>query len=170
MLESVMTRMIEYFGGDKKRIHHAMKVYGFSCALWSMEAKKRGLSLEDQRRTTLMYAAILHDIGIVEAEKKHGSCDGKYQEAEGPAIAEGILRDCGVSEETIRRVCFLIGHHHTYHVIDDLDFMILVEADLFVNLEEEKLPPEAVQAAREKWMKTAGSADLLRMYLPERHV
>ena len=134
------------------------------------EAESKGLSPDDPRRRTLMYAAILHDIGIIEAANKHGSCAGKFQEEEGPAVAEEILKDCGVDEETIRRVCFLIGHHHTYHAIDDIDFLILVEADLFVNLEEEKLPPEAVQAAREKWMKTAGSADLLRMYLPERHV
>ncbi len=167
MTGSVMTRMIEYFAGDRKRIHHAMKVYGFACALWSMEAESKGLSPDDPRRRTLMYAAILHDIGIIEAANKHGSCAGKFQEEEGPAVAEEILKDCGVDEETIRRVCFLIGHHHTYHAIDDIDFLILVEADLFVNLEEDDLPPEDVREARKKWMKTSGSAELLHSVLPD---
>jgi predicted metal-dependent HD superfamily phosphohydrolase len=162
--------MIEYFSGDRKRIHHAMKVYGFACALWSMEAESQGLTLEDPRRISLMYAAILHDIGIIEAESKHGSCDGKFQEAEGPAIAEMILKECGVDEETRSRVCFLIGHHHTYQAIDDIDFMILVEADLFVNLEENDLSHEAVREAREKWMKTSGSAELFQSFLPEKQI
>ena len=29
----------------------------------------------------------------------------------------------------VERICFIIGHHHTYKAIDGLDFQILVEAD-----------------------------------------
>lgn len=160
-----MNRMIQYFGTDRKRIHHAMKVFAFSCALWSEEARDKGFSSNDPRRTTLLLAAALHDIGILEAQRKHGSCEGKYQEEEGPAIAEKILRECKADEETIRRVCFLVGHHHTYAAIDDVDFLILVEADLLVNLDEDNLPADAVRSARDKWMKTAGSREILHSYL-----
>ena len=41
-------------------------------------------------------AAILHDIGIHEAERKHGSSSGRLQELEGPPIARAILEASNV--------------------------------------------------------------------------
>lgn len=32
-------------------------------------------------------------------------------------------------EKLIKRVCYLVGHHHTYTDIDGIDYQILVEAD-----------------------------------------
>ena len=40
-------------------------------------------------------------------------------------------------EKIIRRVSYLVGHHHTYDQIDGLDYQILVEADFLVNLYED---------------------------------
>ena len=37
----------------------------------------------------------------------------------------------------IDRICYLIGHHHTYDNIEGLDYQILVEADFLVNLYED---------------------------------
>lgn len=45
------------------------------------------------------------------------------------------------------RVCWLVGHHHTYTDIRDLDYQILVEADCLVNLYEDDAPRSAVEAA-----------------------
>ena len=45
----------------------------------------------------------------------------------------------GFSDSLIDRVCFLVGHHHTYTEIDGIDFQILVEADFLVNAREEKM-------------------------------
>lgn len=80
-------------------------------------------------RETVALAAVLHDIGAVEAQKKHGSLEGRFQELEGPAIARSILEDIGVPAETTERVCFIVGHHHTPDAIDGSDFQILWEAD-----------------------------------------
>ena len=38
---------------------------------------------------------------------------------------------------TRERICYLIGHHHTYDKIDGTDYQILVDADFLVNLYEE---------------------------------
>lgn len=165
MIGTLINKMIHYFGPDAKRIQHAMKVYCFSCALWDEEVLERALPKTDARKDTLLAAAILHDIGIHEAERKYQSSAGKYQEIEGPSIAADILKECGASPEMISRVCFLVGHHHTYNMIDDLDFQILVEADLLVNLEEDHMGREAIISVREKYMKTAGSRKLLESYL-----
>lgn len=165
MIGAVLNLMILYFGSDSRRIQHAMKVYCLACALWEEEALGRGIPDSDKRKDTLLLAAVLHDIGIHEAERKYHSSAGKYQEIEGPAIAADILRDCGAEADVIDRVSFLVGHHHTYNLIDELDFQILVEADLLVNLQEEKSGPEAILSVRDKYMTTSGAKMLMDSYL-----
>ena len=165
MIGTVLSRMITYLGPDTKRIHHAMKVYSFSCALWEEEAKARGLSSTDERKETLLLAAILHDIGIHEAERKYDSNESIYQELEGPSVAEEILEECQADPRLSARVCYLVGHHHSYHLIDDLDFQILVEAEELVNLEEDYADTRAILAARQISMKSAGAQKILDSYL-----
>ena len=167
MIGAALNKMILYNGSDVRRIRHAMKVYCFACALWDEEAALRGLPESDQRRESLLLAAVLHDIGIHEAERKYSSSAGKYQEIEGPPIAENILKECGVDSTLTARVSFLVAHHHTYNMIDGLDFRILVEADLLVNLEEEKSSREAVLSVRDKYMTTAGAKRLMDSYLSQ---
>ena len=167
MIGAALNRMILYFGSDTRRIQHAMKVYCLANALWDEEARTRGIPDSDERRESLLLAAVLHDIGIHEAERKYNSSAGKYQEIEGPPIAENILKECGADAEITARVSFLVAHHHTYNMIDGLDFRILVEADLLVNLEEEKSSREAVLSVREKYMKTSGAKPLLDSYLSQ---
>ena len=62
--------------------------------------------------------------------KKYGDSAGHHQEQEGPAVAENMLERLGYEGDIIKRVCYLVGHHHTYQGIDKLDCRILVEADL----------------------------------------
>ena len=60
------------------------------------------------------------------------------------------------------RVCWLVGHHHTYTDIRDLDYQILVEADCLVNLYEDDAPRSAVEAALERIFRTESGAALCR--------
>jgi hypothetical protein len=83
-----------------------------------------------------VYAAILHDIGIKVANEKYGSCSFEQQETEGPPEAEKILSRLGIEKSVIDRVRFLIAHHHSPAVSEDIDFRVLLEADYLVNLEE----------------------------------
>lgn len=57
---------------------------------------------------------------------------------EGPEEAGKLLDPFCMKKEALDRVCYLIGHHHTYGQIDGMDYQILVEADFLVNLEENK--------------------------------
>jgi len=84
------------FGDDRKRITHALSV---------LDLAEQILRQEDADARVVIAAAVLHDIGIQEAERKHGSSAGKYQEKEGPPIAERILRDLRFDETTVRHVC-----------------------------------------------------------------
>lgn len=144
----LITEMMKYYTGDPKRTQHFIKVYQFAKMIGEME----GLSEELQH--ILETAAIVHDIGIKPAEEKYGSCGGKLQEQEGPAVAEEMLQRLGYGPEVIHRVCYLVGHHHTYDQIEGSDYRILVEADFLVNLYEDGVSRDAVKNAYDKIFRT----------------
>jgi hypothetical protein len=117
----------DVFGDDRRRIEHALAVLKHANDIRSVEG---GDPL------VIQAAAILHDIGIHEAERKYGSAAGRYQEIEGPPIAEAILRKQGVGNDCITHVCRIIANHHSARDIDTLEFRVLWDADWLVNLPE----------------------------------
>lgn len=158
-IEDVITEMIRYNAGDPFRVQHALKVYAFAQAIAKRE------KLGEKQRAVLEAAAVLHDIGIHNSEVKYGSCSGKQQEAEGPGVARRILLRLGAASEFTDRVCFLVGHHHTYSPIDGPDHQILVEADFLVNLFEGGLGEREAHTVAEKYFRTeAGKEYLANLY------
>jgi HD superfamily phosphohydrolase YqeK len=121
--------MKRYFKSDFKRIGHASRVARY--------AEKIG-KFEGGNLAVILSAAYLHDIGIIEAEKKHGSTAAKYQEMEGPAIAKSILIKLGAQEELIKEVCDIVGHHHHPRADDTPNFKVVYDADLIENLDEQQ--------------------------------
>ena len=152
----VVRRMVLFDKGDARRIQHFLKVYMFAALIGKME----GLPPEQQE--ILEIAAILHDIGIIPAEKKYGTSNGKLQEQEGPAYARALLQEAGgYQPELIDRVCFLIAHHHTYEGVDGPDWQILLEADFLVNSFEKNMPEEAIKKMRSRVFKTGSGIAML---------
>ncbi|MFC1811424.1 HD domain-containing protein [Thermodesulfobacteriota bacterium] len=125
--DRVAIEMKRYFKTDFKRIGHATRVARY--------AERIGKS-ERGNMAVILVSAYLHDIGIHEAEKKHGSTAAKYQEEEGPDIARSILIQLGAKEALIDEVCDIIGHHHHPRPEETLNFKVLYDADLITNLEE----------------------------------
>ncbi|EGD47169.1 metal-dependent phosphohydrolase HD sub domain [Ruminiclostridium papyrosolvens DSM 2782] len=158
--DKITKEMINYFNKDVKRINHALKVYSFCKTIGALE------QLNDNELMIVNLSGILHDIGIKEAEKKYNSSAGPYQEKEGPAIAKEIMNKYDIDKNIIERVCYIIGHHHSYSKIDGLDFQILVEADFLVNIYEDEMDKNAITSVKNKYFKTkTGSAILEDMYL-----
>lgn len=152
--------MMEFFKDDVHQINHALKVYGFARTIGELE------NIPENKQLALEVAAILHDIGIPESIKKYGSDLGKYQEIEGSIIAREILKDYNLSEEIKERVRYLIGNHHSYNNIDDIDFQILVEADFFVNIYENNIGKDQILSIKDKYFKTnTGKVLINSMYL-----
>ena len=152
----VVRRMVLFDKGDARRIQHFLKVYMFAALIGKME----GLPPEQQE--ILEIAAILHDIGIIPAEKKYGTSNGRLQEQEGPAYARALLQEAGgYQPELIDRVCFLIAHHHTYEGVDGPDWQILLEADFLVNSFEKNMPEEAIKKMRSRVFKTGSGIAML---------
>ena len=129
--DKVIWRMKRYFGEDEKRIQHALRVTEYAEHILQYEG--------NADKDVVLAAAILHDIGIHEAERKYGSSAGKYQEIEGPPIARKLMLLEEVPEEQIEEVCRIIAHHHTPGIVNTINFKVLYDADLIVNLEDKEL-------------------------------
>lgn len=70
--------------------------------------------------------------------------------------------EAGADQELTHRVCWLIGHHHTYSNIRDIDHQILVEADFLVNMTEEHFSEEAVRHTMDKIFRTKSGISFLK--------
>jgi hypothetical protein len=128
LLGNIETAMRDYFGSDQRRIDHALRVTGFAEEI---------LKNEKGDRLVVIAAALLHDIGIREAERKYGSSAGNLQEQEGPPVAREILTGLGLAEGVIGEVCAIIGSHHSPGEVDTDNFRIIWDADWLVNLGDE---------------------------------
>lgn len=147
-IAQLLGAMIMYYNGDPKRIQHFIKVHDLAHTIGVLEG------LDQSTLLILEAAAAVHDIGIRICELKYGKCDGSLQEVEGPPLAGDMLRALGFDEDVTERVCWLVGHHHSYANIDNWDHQILVEADLLVNLYEDGASKETIQKAYEKVFST----------------
>jgi len=148
--------MTNYYRGDANRIQHFFKVHALSRLIGHMEG------MDEKALFILEAAAYVHDIGIKPAEAKYNSCAGKYQEELGPAEADKMLSELGFERDVTDRVCYLVGHHHTYKNIDGLDYQILVEADFLVNIFEGHEPKEAAEATLKNIFRTETGIRLFR--------
>lgn len=154
--ERLILKMIEFDKGDPKRIQHFTKVYEYAHMIGILEG------LDEHTQKILGIAAILHDIGIHPGEEKYGRCDGKIQEMEGASYARELLKEFDeVTEDEVERVCYLIGHHHTYDEVDGPDYQILLEADFIVNAYEDSLSKESIHNFRKKVFKTKSGKEIL---------
>ena len=148
--------MIELYRGDAKRIQHFCKVHSYAKLIAETE------NVDKKCLFTIETAALTHDIGIHICEEKYGSCNGKLQEKEGPAIAEKLLGELGFDRNVSERVQYLIAHHHTYGNINEMDYQILVEADFLVNIMEEGSSKEAAIKAYQNIFKTSCGKKICR--------
>lgn len=160
---AVATAMETYFGADQKRINHAHRVTGFVEELLKEESGDYHIVIS---------AGLLHDIGIHEAERKHNSTAGKYQEKEGPAIAHEILTRLGFPEAQIDEICQIIGHHHSPGIINTRNFKILYDADWLVNLGDDFPTEDKARLSNtidKLFLTPSGKALARKIYLKENY-
>jgi len=149
-------RMIEYYAGDPHQIQHFIKVHSFAKFIAEQE------DVTGELLQVIEIAALVHDIGIKAAISEYGRSSGDLQEKLGPHEAEKMLSSIGFKESVIQRVCYLVGHHHTYETIDGLDYQILVEADFLVNIHESEYDSDALHQVNENIFNTKTGRKLLK--------
>lgn len=148
MLNRLYKEMICFYAGSPAFIQHFVKVHSFARLIGQEE------KLDEKMQLILEAAAYVHDIGIKPSLELYGNAAGPNQEALGPELAEKMMNEIGFEKEVVERVCYLVGHHHTYTNIDGLDYQILVEADFLVNYYESEMSPENIEASINKIFKT----------------
>ncbi|MFN2340809.1 MAG: HD domain-containing protein [Halanaerobium sp.] len=133
MLKSKLIKeMKKYFAEDKKRINHALKVTKFAEELIDIFRKK--YPDKNINEEVIIYSAVLHDVGIKNAELKYESSAGHYQEIEGPPVARKIMESLNIDFELIDEIAEIIAHHHTPGKVGSNNFKLLYDADWLVNL------------------------------------
>lgn len=151
VLDAIVAAMRREFGSDERRINHALAVLEHAQAIASEEGGGPRV---------VAAAAILHDIGIIESERKYGNAEPQHQEVEGPPVARRILKELDLDAETIEHVCRIVGSHHSAADIDTPEFRAVYDADLLVNMAETlaKDPEKARAFSLEAFRTNAGRA------------
>jgi HD superfamily phosphodiesterase len=159
--DRVAIEMKRYFKSDFKRIGHATRVARHA---------ERINRAEGGNPAVVLCTAYLHDIGIVLAERKYNSSAARYQEQEGPAVAREILERLGAKATLVDEVCDIVGHHHHPREAETLNFKVLYDADLIVNLEDARkengIAPEKIESIIAKKFLTAAGREEARKTLP----
>lgn len=155
-IPEILQKMIGCANGNLHDINHFIKVWGYAKLIGELEG------LDSKTQFLLEVAAIVHDIACPLCREKYGNANGKLQELEGPGLAAEFLKDAGLGETEVSRVCFLVGHHHTYTDVDGADYQILLEADYFVNAEEKNHSADSVAKAYETIFRTESGKQLLK--------
>lgn len=160
MIGRAIEKMIDFYKGNIHDINHFLKVYAFAKTIGEQEL------LDENIQEQLELAAVVHDIACPLCREKYNSTNGKLQEQESPVLVEKFLGELSLPEELIRRVSWVVAHHHTMseNVCPSqrgLDHQILLEADYLVNADEGGKTEAAVCSALTKLFKTQSGKRLL---------
>lgn len=155
MISDAVTKMILFYNGNVHDIEHFLKVWAYAKTIGRQE------DLNDDLQETLELASIAHDIACPLCRGKYGNTDGKRQEEEGAPLTKDFYQDFDISEKKLNRICFLVGHHHTYTNVDGVDYQILLEADFLVNASESGYSREQIESFRENVFRTESGLKLL---------
>lgn len=140
-------------------VNHFMKVWGFARTIGILEG------LDPVTQETLELAAVAHDIACPLCRRKYGQADGRHQELEGEELTRQFYEEFHLPEEQLERICYIVAHHHSFSVVQGLDYQIMLEADFLVNAGESELSLEGILNFREKVFRTGTGIRLLnQMY------
>ena len=151
----ITAKMISFSQGSQHDICHFLKVFAYAQTIARLEG------VDDRTLKTIEIAALVHDIACPPLRLKFGNAPGKEQEREGGPMAHDFLSDCGLDEEMLERIVFLVAHHHTLKNIEGIDWQILIEADYLVNAYESGYSRTNIEHVRDTVFKTHSGIALL---------
>ena len=154
-VSEAIEKKIGYCKGNQYDICHFMKVWAYAKTIGELE------HLDAATQKTLEYAAIVHDIACQDLRKQYGNAPHPLQEKFGTGLAEEFYKDSGMDENMLARICWLVGHHHTFHDVDGLDHRILLEADFLVNAGEQEKYRKVTDEFRQNVFRTETGIRLL---------
>ena len=161
-ISEAITKMLVRCEGNQYDIGHFMKVWAYAKTIGEMEG------LDETTQRTLELTAIVHDIACPMLRKQYGNAPHPLQEEYGPDLVREFYADSGLNTETLERICYLVGHHHTFTDVDGMDYRILLEADYLVNAGENEKYLKAIDRFKENVFRTKTGIKLLQsIYMTE---
>ncbi len=155
MIAKAIEKMIGFYEGNLHDIEHFMKVWSYAKTIGELE------NVDNEIQETLEFAAIVHDIACPLCRKKYGSTAGPYQEKEGIPLTKEFYEEFNLPAEQVERICYLVGHHHSFNEIEGMDYQILVEADFLVNASESNMDEKTIASFKEQVFQTNAGTRLL---------
>jgi Zn ribbon nucleic-acid-binding protein len=126
--DSLSRAMREYFHRDEEKIRHSFEVLGFAEEI---------LEKEKGNPKVVIPAAMLHDIGIHEADKKPERAEGSHREKEVLSIVRGILEKLGYEKDTSEEVGQVVEGCRTGAAMNTLNGKIVHDAAQLASFHEE---------------------------------
>lgn len=155
MKEKIISRMIDFYKGNRADIRHFLKVYAYAQTIGRLE------SLDEKTQETLELASIVHDIACPLCREKYGNTNGNHQEAESGELLRRFFPEFSLPLDMEERIIYIVSHHHTYTNVAGMDHQILLEADYLVNADESQYSREAIMAFKEKVFRTRSGIHML---------
>lgn len=155
MKEKIISKMIDFYRGNRLDVRHFLKVYAYAQTIGRLEG------LDEKTQETLEIAAVVHDIACPLCREKYGNTSGNHQEAESEALLRIFLSEFALPREMEERIIYLVSHHHTYTDVEGMDYQILLEADYLVNADEAQYSMEAVRRFRDRVFRTKSGLHML---------
>lgn len=146
-----------YEEGHPRRTQHIIKVHSLAKLIGELE------NIERKTREILCAAAILHDLAIKTCKEKFNDACQENQRKEAPELVRSMLIEASYSEDYFERIIYLVKMHHIYNSIDGIDYQILIEADILVNIFEDEHIKEQLPELR-KYFKTQTGIKLLNAF------
>lgn len=153
--DELLYRTMDYFEGMPNRIQHLLKVRDFALLIGQDE------KLDEDSLEILEAVGIVHDVGIKPAIALYGHSTARLQEELGPAEARKLL--VSWPDDMVKRILFLIAHHHSYEDISGIDYQILVEADFLVNFYEHDNNEQTIRHTMDTIFKTQKGKQICRL-------
>lgn len=154
-VDEAIVKMIDEADGNLHDIAHFLKVHAYARLIGNME------KLDEKTQMQLELAAVIHDIACPLCREKYGNTNGHLQEKESTVLVERFFAGTDVEQDMIDRITWIVSHHHTYHLSEELDYQILLEADYLVNVDESSYPQEALYQIRDTLFVTESGRKLL---------
>lgn len=155
MKEKIISKMIDFYRGNRSDVRHFLKVYAYAQTIGRLEG------LDEKTQETLEIAAVVHDIACPLCREKYGNTSGNHQEAESEALLRIFLSEFALPREMEERIIYLVSHHHIYTDVEGIDYQILLEADYLVNADEAQYSMEAVRRFRDRVFRTKSGLHML---------
>ncbi len=119
-VDRLIDAMREAFDGEADQITHALLV---------LERAQGIMRDEGGDAKVVMAAALLHDVGLPTAERKHGSSEPRFHEVEGAAIARQVMESLDMDDDSIDHVCRIVRSHHSADDVATAEFNVVWDAD-----------------------------------------